>query len=157
MLSYSPMSQSQGKSVHVCRNQRQTRFHTLSLIHLSISELTQIHSVSHSLSKNYSYYSSIITTLHNHWLCVGVTVQRITGYRVSAESLRDANSRLYGIKVGNFQYVQQPLRLGDHKGNYFTITVRSVSEWKLIWVRLEWASIRMSIWMTVRDQLLTSG
>lgn len=75
-----------------------------------------------------------------------VTTQWVTAYHVDAERLRDMNQHLIGIKCGNFTYSEkvspvtaslshpssplsssaQPLSLGDHMGNHFTITLRDV-------------------------------
>jgi tRNA pseudouridine13 synthase len=34
---------------------------------------------------------------------------------------------LIGIRLGNFSYVDKPLKLGDLSGNRFTITIRNIS------------------------------
>jgi tRNA pseudouridine13 synthase len=54
----------------------------------------------------------------------GVTSQRITLYKVRATRL--AKLTLHGMKVGNFQYVDRHLGLGDLKGNLFTLTMRGI-------------------------------
>jgi tRNA pseudouridine13 synthase len=45
---------------------------------------------------------------------------------VSAAKLAQANSRMEGIRVGNFSPCASPLRLGDLSGNLFTIVLRAV-------------------------------
>lgn len=39
----------------------------------------------------------------------------------------DVNKRLHGIRLGHFSYANEPLRLGDLKGNKFTVVMRYVS------------------------------
>jgi tRNA pseudouridine13 synthase len=57
----------------------------------------------------------------------GKTSQLVTAYRVTAERLASVNSQLRNIRVGNFTYVDKPLRLGDLKGNRFHVVLRSIS------------------------------
>jgi len=67
-----------------------------------------------------------------------VTTQLVTAHKVPAEKLRNANDRLYGIKLGNFEYVKDPLKLGSLNGNHFTITLRNVeAPDSLIWEACE--------------------
>jgi tRNA pseudouridine13 synthase len=54
----------------------------------------------------------------------GVTVQRVSVYRVYADTLANLNRTLRGSKVGNFQYERNRLELGDLMGNEFVITLR---------------------------------
>jgi tRNA pseudouridine13 synthase len=54
----------------------------------------------------------------------GVTVQRVSVYRVHADTLANLNRTLRGSKVGNFQYEKNRLELGDLMGNEFVITLR---------------------------------
>ncbi len=56
----------------------------------------------------------------------GVTSQRVTIFKVRAA--RMAKLRLLGMKVGNYRYVDRDLRLGDLKGNLFTLTLRGIEE-----------------------------
>lgn len=55
-----------------------------------------------------------------------VTVQRVSAYRVHADKIahlnRDRNVKW--AKVGDFSYSTYGLKLGDHKGNEFEITLR---------------------------------
>eukprot|EP00850_Spirogloea_muscicola_P001514 SM000005S17311 [mRNA] locus=s5:1339525:1350762:- [translate_table: standard] len=55
-----------------------------------------------------------------------VTVQQVTVYRQAAQKVAALNQRLFGIRVGNFKYVDEPLRLGQLAGNHFVITLRGV-------------------------------
>ena len=54
----------------------------------------------------------------------GVTVQRVSVYRVLAERLQHAGYTLRRAKIGNFEYQSQPLQLGQLTGNEFVITLR---------------------------------
>ncbi|KAI8800979.1 pseudouridine synthase [Cladochytrium replicatum] len=56
----------------------------------------------------------------------GITVQRITAHKMELERLRGVNSRLRGMQLGNFRYVEKGLRLGDLSGNRFGIVLRDV-------------------------------
>ncbi|RIA96010.1 pseudouridine synthase [Glomus cerebriforme] len=55
-----------------------------------------------------------------------ITVQKVTANRIKAERLFGMNSNLRGMKLGNFKYVKDPLKLGDLRGNHFVITIRNV-------------------------------
>ncbi|XP_022296061.2 pseudouridylate synthase 7 homolog [Crassostrea virginica] len=55
------------------------------------------------------------------------TSQDVTVYRVKAERLASANRHLYQIRLGNFRYVDRPLKLGQLSGNRFTIVLREVT------------------------------
>lgn len=54
----------------------------------------------------------------------GVTVQRVSVYRVFADRMAHAGRALRGAKIGNFEYQPHGLQLGELKGNEFTITLR---------------------------------
>lgn len=56
-----------------------------------------------------------------------VTVQRCSAYRVEVERLEAQNRTLRGSKVGDFEYRQHGLDLGDLLGNEFIITLREVN------------------------------
>ncbi|KAL9649780.1 hypothetical protein ABK040_009594 [Willaertia magna] len=58
----------------------------------------------------------------------GITTQLVTGYLISAEKLYQVNKNLHNkvVKVGNFNYVDYPLRLGDLQGNRFTLVLRDI-------------------------------
>ncbi|KAF3327559.1 multisubstrate pseudouridine synthase 7 isoform X1 [Carex littledalei] len=55
-----------------------------------------------------------------------VSTQQVTIFKVHPKRLAALNSRLFGIKIGNFCYVKEGLVLGQLKGNHFTITLRDV-------------------------------
>ncbi|CAM6094776.1 unnamed protein product [Calypogeia fissa] len=55
-----------------------------------------------------------------------VTTQQVTVFKQPAAKLASLNSRLFGIKVGNFSYVEKSLGLGELSGNQFTITLRNI-------------------------------
>ncbi|KAK8194118.1 multisubstrate pseudouridine synthase 7 [Zalaria obscura] len=54
----------------------------------------------------------------------GVTVQRISAYRVPVDRLKGMNGRLRQARIGGFKYEQTGLELGDLAGNEFVITLR---------------------------------
>ena len=54
----------------------------------------------------------------------GVTVQRISAYRVLADRMVHAGRTIRQAKVGNYEYQPHELRLGDLIGNEFVITLR---------------------------------
>lgn len=55
-----------------------------------------------------------------------VTTQQVTVYKKQASKLASLNEKLFGIKVGDFCYVNEGLCLGQLFGNRFTITLRGV-------------------------------
>ncbi|KAL0027136.1 hypothetical protein WJX79_009492 [Trebouxia sp. C0005] len=55
-----------------------------------------------------------------------VTVQSVTAFKVSAERLAALNPRLYNFQVGNFDYTDEELHLGQLQGNQFQITLREL-------------------------------
>lgn len=54
----------------------------------------------------------------------GVTVQRVSVYRVFADRMIAVGRTLRGAKIGNFKYQPHGLQLGELKGNEFVITLR---------------------------------
>lgn len=54
----------------------------------------------------------------------GITVQRVSVYRVIADRMVNAGRTLRNAKIGNYQYQQNGLRLGDLRGNEFVVTLR---------------------------------
>ena len=54
----------------------------------------------------------------------GVTVQRVSVYRVYADRLLSVGRTLRNAKIGNYQYQPNGLELGDLTGNEFVITLR---------------------------------
>ncbi|KAL6841932.1 hypothetical protein ACP4OV_028444 [Aristida adscensionis] len=55
-----------------------------------------------------------------------VTTQQVTLFKVHASRLAALNSKLAGIRVGDFSYVNEGLVLGQLRGNRFAITLRNV-------------------------------
>ncbi|OEL31331.1 Pseudouridylate synthase 7-like protein [Dichanthelium oligosanthes] len=55
-----------------------------------------------------------------------VTTQQVTLFKVHANRLAALNSKLAGIRVGDFSYVNEGLVLGQLRGNRFAITLRNV-------------------------------
>ncbi|XP_055011844.1 pseudouridylate synthase 7 homolog, partial [Boleophthalmus pectinirostris] len=56
-----------------------------------------------------------------------ITVQEIAVLKVTAERLAHLNKCLMNLKLGNFSYKNQPLKLGELKGNHFTIVIRNIT------------------------------
>ncbi|KAJ3696119.1 hypothetical protein LUZ60_001496 [Juncus effusus] len=56
-----------------------------------------------------------------------VSTQQVTIFKVHPKRLAALNSRLYGIKIGNFSYVKEGLNLGQLNGNRFTLILRGVN------------------------------
>ncbi|KAL8686863.1 MAG: hypothetical protein Q9218_006807 [Villophora microphyllina] len=54
----------------------------------------------------------------------GVTVQRVSAYRVEVDKLISAAQRTRDMRIGNFEYHTQGLQNGDLSGNQFEITLR---------------------------------
>lgn len=54
----------------------------------------------------------------------GVTVQRVSAYRVYADRMVGLNRTLRGSKIGGYEYHPHGLELGELKGNEFVITLR---------------------------------
>ncbi|KAH8433516.1 pseudouridine synthase PUS7 [Aspergillus melleus] len=54
----------------------------------------------------------------------GVTVQRACAHRVQAERLNKLNACLRNATIGDFEYKQHGLELGDLNGNEFVVTLR---------------------------------
>ncbi|CAH8499004.1 unnamed protein product [Heterobilharzia americana] len=55
-----------------------------------------------------------------------ITTQFVTVKGVNSKTLSSLNTRLHGLRVGDFSYVSSPLFLGDLDGNQFVIVLRSV-------------------------------
>ncbi|CAD6222912.1 unnamed protein product [Miscanthus lutarioriparius] len=55
-----------------------------------------------------------------------VTTQQVTLFKVYASRLAALNSKLVGIRVGDFSYAKEGLTLGQLRGNHFAITLRNV-------------------------------
>ena len=54
----------------------------------------------------------------------GVTVQRVSVFRVFADRMIAAGRTLRNAKIGNYEYQPHGLQLGDLTGNEFTVTLR---------------------------------
>ena len=54
------------------------------------------------------------------------TVQRISIHRQRDANIIWLNTRLQGIKLGDFKYSKHPIQLGQHGGNEFVITLKNV-------------------------------
>uniref|UniRef100_A0A8C4Q4J6 Pseudouridine synthase 7 n=1 Tax=Eptatretus burgeri TaxID=7764 RepID=A0A8C4Q4J6_EPTBU len=80
-----------------------------------------------------SLFAKLLRMRHAAFSYVGtkdkraVTVQHMAVCRVTAERMVALNRALPNARVGNFQYVPRPLRLGDLQGNHFTIVLRNIS------------------------------
>uniref|UniRef100_A0A8C6WE08 Pseudouridylate synthase 7 homolog n=1 Tax=Neogobius melanostomus TaxID=47308 RepID=A0A8C6WE08_9GOBI len=56
-----------------------------------------------------------------------ITVQEIAVLKVTAERLAHLNKCLMNLKLGNFSYKNHPLKLGELRGNHFTIILRNIT------------------------------
>lgn len=56
----------------------------------------------------------------------GKTTQKISLHRVEAHKLIEFNKRQNNMTVGNFQYCNSELKLGDLMGNHFNIVLRNI-------------------------------
>ncbi|XP_018645272.1 tRNA pseudouridine synthase D, putative [Schistosoma mansoni] len=55
-----------------------------------------------------------------------ITTQFVTAKGINSKTLSLLNTRLHGLRLGNFSYVSSPLFLGDLDGNQFVVVLRSV-------------------------------
>ncbi|ELT96146.1 hypothetical protein CAPTEDRAFT_160486 [Capitella teleta] len=55
------------------------------------------------------------------------TSQKISIHKVTATRIYGLNKILRGMRVGNFEYCKNALKLGDHRGNRFNIVLRNVT------------------------------
>lgn len=55
-----------------------------------------------------------------------VTIQRVSGFRVREEELKNAMVGVQGIQVSDFKYASKKIELGDLNGNRFSIILRNV-------------------------------
>lgn len=56
----------------------------------------------------------------------GVTCQKFSIRRMNVARVSSLNATLRGVKLGSFQYVSDPIRLGDLNGNQFVISIRDI-------------------------------
>ncbi|KAI1365209.1 pseudouridine synthase [Xylaria arbuscula] len=54
-----------------------------------------------------------------------VTVQRVSIKNRSPNSLVAVNERIINVKIGDFKYEQDPIRLNDHDGNEFVLILKN--------------------------------
>lgn len=54
-----------------------------------------------------------------------VTVQRVSIKNRSPNSLIAVNERIANVKIGDFKYEQDPIRLNDHDGNEFVLVLKN--------------------------------
>ncbi|XP_076128239.1 pseudouridylate synthase 7 homolog isoform X2 [Alosa pseudoharengus] len=55
-----------------------------------------------------------------------ITVQEIAVLKITAERILHLNKCLMNFKLGNFAYKKHPLKLGELRGNHFTVVVRNI-------------------------------
>merc|ERR550539_819623 len=55
-----------------------------------------------------------------------VTCQMVTAYHMRPKQIKNAVADMTNIKVGNFEYVEEQLRLGCLEGNGFEIALRNI-------------------------------
>ncbi|KAJ9081501.1 multisubstrate pseudouridine synthase 7, variant 2 [Entomophthora muscae] len=56
----------------------------------------------------------------------GITLQRMSAYKIPEARLAGLNKGLRGVFLSDFSTASEPIRLGDLKGNHFTIVVREL-------------------------------
>ena len=56
----------------------------------------------------------------------GITCQRVSARRTAAKRLASAAAGVRGVRVGDFSYEAEGLRLGDGRGNRFTLALRGL-------------------------------
>merc|ERR1712188_117604 len=56
----------------------------------------------------------------------GLTTQLFRVQHQTAERMKQVSDGLYGMHLGNFRYVDEPLSLGQLQGNRFTVVLRNV-------------------------------
>ncbi|GBG83207.1 hypothetical protein CBR_g36821 [Chara braunii] len=78
----------------------------------------------------------------------GVTVQRVTVFKQTAERLAALNARLRGIRLGDFAYVDKGLRLGMLSGNQFRFGSLNIATY------LIGAALLRGEWKAAADLLL---
>ncbi|KAI1457596.1 pseudouridine synthase [Annulohypoxylon moriforme] len=54
-----------------------------------------------------------------------VTSQRVSIRRRNPQSMISLNSKLYGVKIGDFTFEKNPIHLGQHSGNEFVIVLKN--------------------------------
>jgi len=56
-----------------------------------------------------------------------ITVQEIAVLKITAERILHLNKCLMNLKIGNFTYKKHPLKLGELRGNHFTVVLRNIN------------------------------
>ncbi|XP_012697979.2 pseudouridylate synthase 7 homolog isoform X2 [Clupea harengus] len=56
-----------------------------------------------------------------------ITVQEIAVLKITAERIIHLNKCLMNLKLGNFTYKKHPLKLGELRGNHFTVVLRNIN------------------------------
>ncbi|KAL2093854.1 hypothetical protein ACEWY4_011166 [Coilia grayii] len=56
-----------------------------------------------------------------------ITVQEIAVLKITAERILHLNKCLMNLKLGNFSYKKYPLKLGELRGNHFTVVLRNIN------------------------------
>ncbi|CAI7839027.1 unnamed protein product [Closterium sp. NIES-54] len=71
-----------------------------------------------------SLHASPQSTPHHHHS--PLTLHQVTVSHQSARKVASLNAKLFGIRVGDYRLVDQPLVLGQLAGNHFVVTLRAV-------------------------------
>lgn len=58
----------------------------------------------------------------------GITLQRVSAFKINDKRLAGLNRSLHGAHLSNFSTSAEAIRLGDLKGNRFTVVVREIKE-----------------------------
>lgn len=70
------------------------------------------------------------------------TTQEVTAYKLQIERLEAVSPKLWNMKLGDYRYVNKPLRLGQTLGNRFSIVLRNVTESDDTWINKAMESLR---------------
>lgn len=57
----------------------------------------------------------------------GITTQWVTAHKIKPDRLLALNAKLFGIRLGNFSYVDEGINVGGLVGNSFRVVLRDVS------------------------------
>ena len=60
----------------------------------------------------------------------GITIQKVSGYKVLKEDLIDKLVGLHGVEVGDFKYRSKKIELGELQGNRFSIILRNIENFE---------------------------
>ena len=78
--------------------------------------------INNKLYKNSNKTFNFAGTKDKH----AITSQYITAYHVTCDELKEATKSMNKVKVGNFEYVQQQIKLGSLNGNQFEIALKNI-------------------------------